>query len=231
MMTAEPTSQPMSHDDRMTRSGARWCDGHDRWECSKQRTKGRGDCHQPAVRGMAACRNHVGKTLDLARTQGEANLLAWSSEAGGGQPALDPGQVVMDQLRVAVMRADIYGELLRIQIADEEVGGLIGPTFAAGRDGARVETGEQVRALAKLEAEWRDRAVRFAKTAHDMGIAERVIELHQGQAQLVVSAFMAGLGALPGLLPVDRDAALRAFLVGLGRGPEVLELEAGQVTA
>lgn len=178
---------------------------------------------------MSKCRFHIGKQLDLAKTQGEANLLAWSSEAGRGQPALDPGQVVMDQLRVTVMRADIYGELLRIQIAAEEVGGLIGPTYAAGRDGARVETGEQVRGLAKLEAEWRDRAVRFAKTAHDMGIAERVIELHQGQAQLVVSAFMAGLGALPGLLPADRDAALRAFLVGLGRGPEALELEAGQV--
>jgi hypothetical protein len=136
----------------------------------------------------------------------------------------------VSQLRVAVMKADLYGQLHRLQLEVEGLGGLVGATFAAGRDGARVETGEQIRALSNLEMLWRDRVVKYAKTAHDMGIAERVIELHQGQAQLVVSAFMAGLGALPGLLPVDRDAALRAFLTGLGRGPEVLELEAGQVT-
>lgn len=209
----------------MRLSGARWCEEHERWECSKQRSKQRGVCHGSAVRGLALCRMHVGRSSDLAKTQGEANLLAWSTHSAKDAAALDPGQVVMDQLRVAVIRADIYGELLRVQIADEEVAGLVGPTYAAGRDGARVETGEQVRALAKLEAEWRDRAVRFAKTAHDMGIAERVIELHQGQAQLVVSAFMAGLGAIGGLLPGDRDAALRAFLSGLGRGPEGLEIE------
>ena len=82
---------------------------------------------------------------DLAKAQGEANLLAWSAAAGKDQVPLDPGATVMDQLRVAVMRADLYGELLRVQVEDQDYAGLVGPTFAAGRDGARVETGEQVR--------------------------------------------------------------------------------------
>lgn len=218
-MTAEPV---LAHDpdDPMIRSGARWCPTHGWWECSANKP----DHHAPAVRGNPHCRFHLGKRLDLARTQGEANMLAWSTQAAidASAPALDPGQVVMDQLRVAVMRSDLYGELLRIQVADQEVDGLVGPTYAAGRDGQRVETGEQVRGLARLEAEWRDRAVRFAKAAHDMGIAERVIELHQGQAQIVVTAFNAGLGAIPGLLPADKDAALRAFLTGIERGPDGL---------
>lgn len=223
------TTRPMDVTALMQQSGARWCDDHGRWECSGKKHGGEA-CHAPAIKGLSKCRVHAGKSLDLAKTQGEANLLAWSAQAAAeqGLKPLDPGAAVMDQLRVAVLRADIYGELLRLQVAGEDEGGLIGPTYAAGRDGARVETGEQVRALARLEAEWRDRVVRFAKAAHDMGIAERHIELQQAQAAIVVSAMRAAMDAAgPELLPGTRDAMLRAFLGALGRGPEVPVLEAG----
>ncbi|GAB2762400.1 hypothetical protein GCM10027273_44910 [Nocardioides pakistanensis] len=218
---------PMCDDDPMRQSGATWCDDHERWECSKNTKRGSVRCHGVALRGLDRCRLHRGIARDIARAQGEANLLAWSSAAGKDAAPLDPGATVMDQLRVAVMRADLYGELLRVQVVDEDYTGLVGPTFAAGRDGARVETGEQVRGLARLEAEWRDRVVRFAKAAHDMGIAERHVELEQQKAQLVVQAFLAALGAI-NPVPADRDLALRTFLQGLGRGPETV---AGEVTA
>ncbi|MDN4173942.1 hypothetical protein QWY28_13355 [Nocardioides sp. SOB77] len=170
---------------------------------------------------------HLGQSRDLARTQGEANLAAWSAEAAGtGAAALDPGQVVMDQLRVAALRADIYGELLRIQVAGEDVDGLVGPTYAVGREGTKVETGERVRGLAGLEAEWRDRVVRFAKAAHDMGIAERVVELEQQRAELVTGAFLAAIDAL-GLVPGDRSRAIEVFLDRLEPGRSV----AGEVVA
>ena len=55
-----------------------------------------------------------------------------------------------------------------------------------------------------------------------LGIAERHVELEQERAQLVVSAFLAALAVIS-LLPADRDAMLRTFLVGLGRGPELVE--------
>lgn len=218
--------QPMRDGDPMRRSGAAWCEEHDRWECSKDSKRSRSRCHGPAVRGLDRCRMHLGQSRDLARTQGEANLAAWSAEAAGGSSALDPGQVVMDQLRVAVLRADIYGELLRIQIADEDVDGLVGPTYAVGREGTRVETGERVRGLAALEAEWRDRVVRFAKAAHDMGIAERVVELEQQRAELVTGAFLAAIDAL-GLVPGDRSRAIEVFLDRLEPGRSV----AGEVVA
>lgn len=221
---------PMSPDDPMTQSGARWCAEHGRWECNAAID----NHHATAIRGMAKCRHHVGRSTAMAKALGEANLLAWSTQApGAGEAAaVDPGRVVLDQLRVAVLRADLYGELLRWQVEVEEEGGLVGTTHAAGRDGARVETGEQVRGLARLEAEWRDRAVRFAKTAHDMGIAEAQIELQQAQAELVVGAFLGSLRVIPGLVPSVRNDLLRAFLAGLGRGPEVAgELVAGEVAA
>lgn len=211
------TRQPLSATELMSRSGARWCETHERWECAAKKP----DHHALAIRGMAMCRHHAGKSLDLARTQGEANLLAWSAEAASESAPLNPGRVVMDQLRVAVLRADVYGELLRLQVADEEIDGLVGPTFAVGRDGQKVETGERVRGLAALEAEWRDRVVRFAKAAHDMGIAEAVVELEKQRAELVTGAFLAAIDVL-GLLPVDRSRVVEVFLDRLGSGEPVV---------
>lgn len=196
----------------MTRSGATWCEKHTRWECSAK--VGR-EHHATAMRGMAHCKHHVGKTTALARAQGEANLLAWATTAHVGAAPLDPGQVVMDQLRVAVLRADLYGEMLRLQLGDEGIGGLVGLTYAAGREGARVETGEGPRGLGRLEAEWRDRVVRFAKAAHDMGIAERHVELEQERAQLVTTAFLAAL-EVGALLPEVRSLMIERFLERLG---------------
>lgn len=63
-----------------------------------------------------------------------------------------------------------------------------------------------------------------------LGIAERHIELQQAQAQLVVQAFLGAVAAL-GLVPADRDLALRSFLQGLGRGPEVVPGEVEGATA
>ena len=233
----------MRPDDPMQRSGAVWCDEHGRWECASNSKRTASRCHGSAITGSDRCRMHAGRSAAMTKALGEANLLAWSTEAARAEgaaslPALDPGTVVLDQLRVAVLRADVYGELLRWQLELDDLdgaggggrvaAGLVGTTYAASRDGARVETGEQVRALARMEAEWRDRVVRFAKTAHDMGIADAQIELQQAQAELVVSAFLAALAAIPGLLPVARQEALTAFLAGLGRGGETV---AGAVVA
>ena len=47
-----------------------------------------------------------------------------------------------------------------------------------------------------------------------------MIELHQAQAEIVVSAYLRSLDAVPTMLPADKDAVLRSFLAGLGRGPD-----------
>jgi hypothetical protein len=36
--------------------GTRWCEQHRRYECTRQRHHGRGDCHGSAIRGLDACR-------------------------------------------------------------------------------------------------------------------------------------------------------------------------------
>lgn len=212
---------PMTPGDPMSRSGARWCKKHNRWECASAK-----EHHATALRGLAYCRHCAGQSTAVAKARGEANLLAWSllSDEHESVGALDPADVVLRSLRVAVMRADFYAarlqELAEAETAEGVEAGpdaLVGPTYAAGRDGQKVETGEQRRALTRLEAEERDRAVRFAKTAHDMGIDTRRLELEQAQASVVVTAVGLGLDAIPDLTAVQRDRFLEAFLAGIGR--------------
>lgn len=227
----------MPDEDPMSRSGARWCDAHRKWECSKHSRRSEdGNCHQWAITGTATCRLHSGRTLAAAKAIGAANMLVWSTQAAGDAPGLDPGRVVMDQLRVAVLRADLFGELVRLQMIEDPSGGIVGVTRAAGHDGGAVETGEQVRGLVKLEAEWRDRAVRFAKTAHDMGIAEREIEMAEVDAQRTINGFIESVTVLDELLDSRdliaeiRDRMVRRFLQALDRElglPPDGELEQG----
>lgn len=231
-----PMSGPgMEPVDLMERSGAVRCDDHGRWECTAKSSRSQERCHAPAIRGMSKCRIHCGRSAVVAKALGEANLAAWSTQAAAGMEltALDPGRVVLEQLRLSVMRADLYGQMLRWQMDSmpdgEELDGLIGKTHAVSRESQRVETGERVRGLAQLEAQERDRVVRFAKTAHDMGIAEAQVQLEQEKAQIVTAAFLGALGDVSSLLPADRDVLLRGFLSRLGRGPEVLA--AGAVTS
>lgn len=187
-------------------------------ECVKRRSRGRGPCHGAAVRGTDACTTHAGTTLEVARVKGEARITAWSAigQPAGGQP-LDAGMAVLGMLQMTWLRAAAYGELLRQQVATEapadpdqdgfdpmgevQANGLIGYRYgAAGKDGNIYAVSEEVRALVALEAAERDRVVKFAKTAHDMGISERLTNLAERWGDVVagrISLILAGLNLTP----------------------------------
>lgn len=75
--------------------------------------------------------------------------------------------------------------------------GLIGYRYgAAGKDGRIYAQSEEVRALVALESAERDRVVKFAKTAHDMGISERLTSLAERWGDLVAGRISAILGEL-----------------------------------
>lgn len=197
-------------------SGARWCDEHDRMECTRHRTKGRGTCHAPAVGGTDTCRIHAGKKTELVKAEGQARIkahqaiTAWNAEHGA--PDIDYNMAVLGMLQMAWLRSATYGELLRQQVAAEgttvhgeqqdpetqvQSSGLIGHEYgAAGKDGRIFAKSEAVRALVKLENEERDRVVRYAKTAHDMGISDRLASLAERWGDLVAGGITALLGDL-----------------------------------
>ncbi|WP_188188008.1 hypothetical protein [Nonomuraea sp. SYSU D8015] len=193
-----------------TRPG-RWCDQHKQVECAKSR-KGGGVCHGAAISGLDACRMHAGQRADVARAKGEA-LSAW--RANPGRQDVSPSEAVMAMLQMSWARVHVYAGLLERQVAAADpprpggVGqgaGLVGHTFSASPSVGVYESGEAVRALAKLEAEERDRCVRYAKVAHDMGIADREIRLAEAQGALIA-----------GVIGRVLDAVLQRTLEAVGQ--------------
>jgi hypothetical protein len=154
-------------------AGARWCDRHGRLECARQRSRGRGQCHGPAVRGTDRCRAHLGVSVEQARRQ---VLTAWAAMPGDG--GITPADAVMGMLGLSWRRADLLGELLRQQADGAGSGGLTGHTYSASpAAGGVYPTGERVRALAELERAERELCAKLAETAHRMGIEEARVRL------------------------------------------------------
>lgn len=188
--------------------GATWCEDHQRWECSRDRkaANGGGRCHGIAISGLDRCRMHAGVSAELARAQGAA-ITAWSAMTG--EATVSAVDAVTGMLEMSWLRAHLYADLLETQVeaAQEttapdgaggsgrrrgagDVGqgaGLVGHTYSADREAGIFATGEAVRGLAQLEAQERDRVVKYAKTAHDMGIAEAAIEISRQQAHVLAS--------------------------------------------
>lgn len=211
--------------DRPTRpGGARWCEEHGQWECTKPRSKGRGTCHGVAISGTDACRMHAGVPLEVAKAQGQARITAFS--ALGATPAVEPGYAVLASLHMSWLRVHLYARLLEEQVQGEHgepvgswngdldvdedgyargvarqqspagAAGLIGHTFAADKLAGVFASAEAVRSLVQLEAQERDRAVRYAKVAHDMGIAEREVRLAERQGEMLAQVIRNVLGDL-----------------------------------
>lgn len=206
-----------------TRPG-RWCEQHDRRECTARRKGGDRECHSPAIRGLSHCRMHAGVSGAVAKAKGEAleALSAWSAVAAAdGAATVEPARAVLGMLHMSWTRVHLLAGMLEQQVdrdglrAEDSVedgdgsgaprsgfavpgdsGGLIGHTFAADKQAGVFASGEAVRGLAQLEAQERDRCVRFAKAAHDMGIADREIDLAERQARGVALGLAAVLNAL-----------------------------------
>lgn len=207
--------------------GARWCEDHTRLECTKNRNRGRGQCHKMAIRGTDACDMHSGIKREVARAQGEARLLvtAWSPQ---GEGKLDAGMAVLSVLQMTYLRLGMYAELLRQQVAvqgqkagspsvdqDPDTSGLIGFRYgAAGKDGVIYVQSEEVRALVNLEASERDRVVKYAKVAHDMGISSRITALAERWGDVIAARVLLILDGLDlnrtqtGLVPALLDQHL-----------------------
>lgn len=179
--------------------GARWCEQHQRLECTKNRSHQRGQCHQAARRGTDACRLHSGKRAAQHVVEGEARIRITAFNPHGEDVTIDASTAVMTVLQMSYLRLGMYSEMLRQQIAAEgqvaddpnevdrpNASGLIGFRYgAAGKDGVVYVQSEEVRALVTLEATERDRVVKYAKTAHDMGISSQLISLAERWGDVV----------------------------------------------
>ena len=192
------------------RTPAHWCESHQRLECTRnvKQSRGGGRCHGRAVKGLDVCRMHGGQKADVLKAKGAA-LSAW--RATPGVQEVTPSEAVMAMLQLSWARARFYASLLEQQVetaqadsgsglgGDLDLGpgaGLIGHTRSASPSVGVYESGEAARGLTMLEERERDRVVRYAKAAHDMGIADREIHLAEQQGALIAGAISRILDAL-----------------------------------
>lgn len=196
-----------------------------------------GPCQRYPLRGLKACRRHIGIPPAKARAKSEVAqaVLAWDMNA----MTLDPGEALLRLLTVTFARAHMLADLLQRaydaaeRLATAElaaaasgddhtddarmalaqvmatggVAALVGRTRAGDGKGGVVETGEQIRALAALEQSERKLAADFAAKAVAAGIAERQVRLAERQADLMVAIVAGSLREL-GLDP-DADVVAR----------------------
>lgn len=198
---------------------ARWCEEHNRLECSALKSKSRTHCHAPAIRGTKSCKIHGGTTRAVALAKGEALITAWSA-VGDAAKTIDHKMAVLGVLQMTWLRLAAYSDLLRKQVATQgaviepdadggysapehpvDNAGLIGHRYgAAGKDGHIYAQNEEIRSLVRLEAEERDRVVKYAKVAHDMGISDRLTSLAERWGDVVanrVTVILEGLDLTP----------------------------------
>lgn len=172
--------------------------------------------------GQAVCRMHGG-SAPQARAAAEQRVAEQQADKSIRQlwVGLDQAEPVRDPVASMERLAGALEQLV------DEAGARVSKLqhVAGGKDLTQLRA--EVTLLERALGHLRGLLVDMAR----LGVATRQVELQQEQAAIVVAAFVAGLGAVPTLLPGDKDLMLRTFLTALGRGPEQLVLEAGTVTA
>jgi hypothetical protein len=135
---------------------------------------------------------------------------------GYGDPAVRPVQFAeayAHLVAVSCARAEFYGILLADEYAREGLGALVGKKLDVDRFGDTHEVSEELRGLARLEAEERDRAAKLIKDGVRLGIEAQKVDVMRSYGRTVVEALRALCGELG--IPWEeqaRRAAQRAIL-------------------
>lgn len=208
----------MSTDQGMTRGADPG--GHDSRYCGAPKKQSEGTCTRPAGwgtphPGIGRCKLHLGSTPSHVAAA-EAVLAKRYADAAiaGLWPGLVSAVPVRDPL-------DLLGRVAgALEEMTDRVGERVNSLKGVGGGEGLTQLRAEVVLLEKLLGHLRGVGSDMAR----LGIAERRVELEQGRAEIVVSAFLAAIEVLQ-LVPGDRSRVVGVFLERLGVGPGVLELE------
>jgi hypothetical protein len=200
----------------------RWCEEHGRRECVHDRSRGRGQCHGPAVRGADGCRLHLGKQAGPVIAEAVQLEAARRAVAVYGLPRdIDPSDALLEEVRFAAGHV----AWLRERVAGLEERELVWGRTEKVRKGATEFKGTDV-TFGAAPSVWVDLYMRerkhlvdVCKAAISAGIEERRVKLAEQQGQLlngVIRRILARLdlsAAQSALLPVVVPEELRRAAV------------------
>lgn len=200
--------------------GARYCEEHDRWECTGQKSRGRGQCHEQAMAGLNTCYHHQGGNAKIkhlvAVTQREGAKLGGPLPGGRQLPDVHPADALMYQVRYWAGMCDWLDGVLAGLDEGTMVWGMTRRVDVQGGEFPGVTVVEQ--AGRNAWADWHERAHRLLADVCAKALAAEVdaaaLRLQQAQGMQAFRAFQAGLQKL-GLSAAQWETARRVM-------PEVL---------
>jgi hypothetical protein len=171
----------------------RWCEQHERWECTKPRKAGRGPCHGSAVTGSDRCRMHLGEpsapAIAAAKLEQEAARLLYQRDA---TPVTDPLSALQKLAGRAAAWEDIIGEKVN------ELRSISYSTEFAG---------EQIRGEIAVMERAMDRLGRLLVDIAKLNIEDRLAGIRQRTLDMLERALDAALEASGA--PLDGKAKAR----------------------
>lgn len=159
------------------------------------RNRAGNQCGNYAIPGGTVCLVHGGATSHIAsKAKVRAELESWGLDA----PKVDPGETLLKLVSQSAARAERYAAELFGKLDADEDGALhkalIADVWVVGLDMEAHKAGEYVRALAKLEADERDRCANFCRIAIAAGLAERQVRLAERQGQMIAEVLRTVMG-------------------------------------
>jgi hypothetical protein len=200
----------------------RWCEEHERFECTSPR-KDRTPCHSPRiVRGSDKCRMHLGKKAAPVIAEDAARKAV---ETYGLPRDISPTDALLEEVRYSAGHV----AWLRAKVAELEAADLVWGMTEQVDKGASEFTGiDTTRAAAVnmwLELYFRERKhlLDLTKTAISVGIEERRVKLAEAQGALMNDVIRRILARLS--LTADQSALLPVVV------PEELRRAAAMASA
>lgn len=151
----------------------RWCDEHQRYECTRQRKNNRGPCHGSPVAGHEKCRMHLGTesgpVIAEAKLQQQAAKLLYQRDAA---PVTDP----LSALQKLAGRAAAWEDIIGDKIND-----LTSIRYST-------DNGEQLRAEIAVMERAMDRLGRLLVDIAKLNIEERLAGVRKQTADMLERA-------------------------------------------
>lgn len=162
----------------------RWCEQHKRWECTSQRSRGRGECHGSAVADTDRCRMHQGKRAADVISEAEAR----KAVATYGLPRdISPTEALLEEVRYTAGHV----AWLRERVAELEERDLVWgvteetDTQASEFPGTNTTRAAKPNPWLQLYREERKHLLDVTKVAIAVGIEERRVRLAEAQGALL----------------------------------------------
>jgi hypothetical protein len=175
--------------------GGRWCDQHQRYECTRQRNRGRGTCHGSAVADADECRMHLGRKAADVIAEAEARKAVVTY----GLPRdISPTDALLEEVRYTAGHV----AWLREKVAELEAADLVWGVTEESDQQATEFPGTNVTRAAKpnvwlqLYQSERKHLVDVTKAAISAGIEERRVKLAEAQGAVLVGVIRAILADL-----------------------------------